>query len=54
VRRRDQPTVPFIKTTVELPRAILNQAKHYAIENHTTLKSLIIAGLKKQIAQRGR
>jgi hypothetical protein len=44
--------VPFIKTPVDLPRAILNHAKHLAIENNTTLKSLIIAGSKTQIAQR--
>jgi hypothetical protein len=41
-----------VKTTVDLPRAFLKQAKHHAVEKNTTLKALLIAGLKKQLGAR--
>jgi hypothetical protein len=50
--KRRYPGVPFVKTTVDLPQALLKQAKHYAVATNTTLKSLLIAGLKKQIGVR--
>ena len=38
-----------VKTTIDLPLALLKQAKHHAVENETTLRALIIAGLKEQL-----
>ncbi|HLN97035.1 MAG TPA: hypothetical protein VK208_00985 [Pyrinomonadaceae bacterium] len=42
-----------MKTTIDLPRSLLKQAKHHAVETETTLKALIIAGLKEQLKSRG-
>jgi hypothetical protein len=39
----------YVKTTIDLPRLLLKQAKHHALENETTLKALIITALKKQL-----
>jgi len=50
--KRRYRTVPSVKTTVDLPQALLKRAKHHAVEKNTTLKSLLIAGLKKQIGLR--
>jgi len=44
--------VPFLKTTVDLPRGLFKQAKRHAVERNTTLKALLIAGLKEQIGLR--
>jgi hypothetical protein len=52
MRRRDPSSLPFVKTTVDLPQALLKKAKHHAVETNTTLKALLIAGLKKQIGIR--
>jgi hypothetical protein len=49
MKRRRYRAVPSVKTTVDLPRVLLKQAKHHAVEKNTTLKALLIAGLKKQI-----
>lgn len=52
VKKRSPNTMPFTKTTVDLPRGLLKRAKHHAVHNDTTIKSLIIAGLEKQIRDR--
>ena len=39
----------YVKTTVDLPRALLKKAKHHALDNDMTLKSLVIRALKKDI-----
>jgi hypothetical protein len=49
MRTRHPAAVPFVKTTVDLPRALLKQAKHHAVQKDTTLKALLIAGLKRQL-----
>jgi len=36
-----------MKTTVDLPESLLKQAKHKALQNNTSLRTLMIAGLKK-------
>jgi len=40
---------PNVKTTIDLPRSLLKRAKHHAVENETTLKAMVIAGLKKEL-----
>ena len=47
--RKRLPPVPFVKTTVDLPRELLKRAKHHAVKKDTTLKALLIDGLKKQV-----
>jgi len=39
-----------MKTTVDLPESLLRQAKHKASQNNTSLRALIISGLKKELA----
>jgi len=39
----------YVKTTIDLPRSLLKQAKHHAVANDMTLKVLVIAALKKQL-----
>ena len=39
-----------MKTTVDLPESLLKQAKHKALQNNTSLRALVISGLKKEIA----
>jgi hypothetical protein len=43
-----------MKTTVELPDSLLNEAKRVAAREDTTLRVLIIEGLRKVIAERKR
>jgi hypothetical protein len=43
-----------MKTTVELPKALLEETKKLAAREDTTLKTLIEQGLRHVIAQRGR
>jgi hypothetical protein len=38
-----------MKTTIDLPQSLLKQAKHKALENNTTLKALVISGLKREL-----
>lgn len=52
VKKRSPNTMPFAKTTVDLPCGLLKRAKHHVVQNDTTIKSLIIAGLEKQIRDR--
>ena len=39
-----------MKTTVALPASLLKQAKHKALQNNTSLRALMISGLKKELA----
>jgi hypothetical protein len=39
-----------MKTTVDLPESLLSLAKHKASQNNTSLRALIISGLKKELA----
>jgi hypothetical protein len=39
-----------MKTTVDLPESLLKQAKHKALQNNTSLRALMISGLKKELA----
>jgi hypothetical protein len=39
----------YVKTTIDLPRLLLKQAKHHAVGNDMTLKTLVILALKKQL-----
>ena len=39
-----------MKTTVDLPESLLRQAKHKALQNNTSLRALMISGLKKELA----
>jgi hypothetical protein len=39
-----------MKTTVDLPVPLLKKAKHKALQNNTTLRALMISGLKKELA----
>jgi hypothetical protein len=39
-----------MKTTVDLPESLLKQAKRKALQNNTSLRALMIAGLKKELA----
>jgi hypothetical protein len=41
-----------MRTTVELPDSLFKSAKVYAVEHDTTLKELIVQGLKQVIAQK--
>lgn len=41
-----------MKTTVNLPDALLQEAQRAAAEDHTTLKALIEMGLRLALAQR--
>jgi hypothetical protein len=39
-----------MKTIVDLPEPLLRQAKHKAMQNNTSLRALMISGLKKELA----
>jgi hypothetical protein len=39
-----------MKTTVDLPESLLRRAKHKALQNNTSLRALMISGLKKELA----
>ena len=39
-----------MKTTIDLSAPLLKQAKHKALQNNTTLRALMISGLKKELA----
>jgi hypothetical protein len=39
-----------MKTTIDLPESLLKQAKHKALQNNTSLRALMISGLKKELA----
>ncbi len=39
-----------MKTTVDLPESLLKQAKRKALQNNTSLRALMISGLKKELA----
>lgn len=43
-----------MKTTVEIPDAVLEEAKKIAVRQDTTLRVLIIEGLRRVIAERKR
>lgn len=38
-----------MKTTLDLPDALLRRAKRKALESNTTLKALVISGLKREL-----
>jgi hypothetical protein len=38
-----------MKTTLDLPEPLLRQAKREAIERRTTLKALVVSGLKREL-----
>jgi hypothetical protein len=39
-----------MKITVDLPASLLKRAKHKALQNNTSLRALMISGLKKELA----
>ena len=39
-----------MKTTVDLPESLLKQAKRKALQNNTSLRALMISGLKEKLA----
>jgi hypothetical protein len=39
-----------MKTTADLPESLLRQAKHKSLQNNTSLRALMISGLKKELA----
>ena len=43
---------PYMKTTIELPDPLLEQAKRYAAARKMTLKALIEQGLRKVMAEK--
>jgi len=45
-------TSSHMKTTVEIPDSLLEQAKRLAAREHTTLRALIEEGLRRLIAER--
>jgi len=45
--------VRFMKTTLDLPDALLRRAKRKALETNTTLKALVISGLKRELQTAG-
>jgi hypothetical protein len=47
-------TYSHMKTTVEIPEAILEEARKIAARQETTLRVLIIEGLRRIIAERKR
>jgi len=44
----------MMKTTVELPDALLRQAKRVAVQRGTTLRALLEQGLRAAVADRSR
>lgn len=45
-------TVGCMKTTIELPDALAQQAKSYAAEHATTLRDLVVEGLRAELDRR--
>lgn len=43
-----------MKTTVEIPDAVLEEARRLAIQERTTVRALIIDGLRRVLAERKR
>jgi hypothetical protein len=41
------------KTTFDLPHDLLQRAKHEAVERKTTLRALVISGLRKELGSHG-
>jgi hypothetical protein len=41
-----------MKTTVEIPDTLLGEARKVAVKQHTTLRELIIEGLRRALAAR--
>jgi hypothetical protein len=39
-----------MKTTVDLPTSLLKQAKQKAVRDNTSLRALMISGLKRELA----
>ena len=44
--------LPIMKTTVEIPDSLLDQAKHMAAKEHSTVRALIEEGLRRVLAER--
>jgi len=42
-----------MKTTLDLPEPLLRRAKRQAIERKTTLKALVVSGLKRELQRPG-
>ncbi len=42
-----------VKTTLDLPDTLLRRAKRKALETNTTLKALVISGLKRELQTSG-
>jgi hypothetical protein len=42
-----------MKTTLDLPEPLLRRAKRQALERKTTLKALVISGLKRELQRPG-
>jgi hypothetical protein len=43
-----------MKTTVEIPNTLLNEARKVAAQQDTTLRQLIVEGLRRVVAERKR
>jgi hypothetical protein len=43
-----------MKTTVEIPDALLEEARRLAIQERTTVRALIVDGLRRVLAERKR
>ena len=43
-----------MKTTVEIPDAVLEEARRLAIQERTTVRALIVDGLRRVLAERKR
>ena len=41
-----------MKTTIDLPDALANEAKRFAATQHTTLRDLVVSGLRAELARR--
>ncbi len=46
-------SVRLVKTTLDLPDTLLRRAKRKALETNTTLKALVISGLKRELQSPG-
>jgi hypothetical protein len=42
-----------MKTTLDLPEPLLRRAKRQALERRTTLKALVVSGLKRELQRPG-
>lgn len=45
-------TVGRMKTTIELPDALAAEARDFARERHTTLRDLVVEGLRAELTRR--